>query len=338
MRSSLGMNMGSLQKIIKAAGNDDVITMRADQDQDTLGLLFESPNSDRTAEYEMRLMDIDQEHLGIPDTVYDAEVKMPSTEFARIIRDLKELGESLRIDVGKEGVRFFAEGDIGTASVTVKPTRAADDEDADMKDDSESEEEDEQDEQEEDEDEDKPASDDEEDEADPKPKKKAPKVEDSDDDEEGDVKPKTDESPAPAASGDDEKPDKEAIAIDDEDDDNVATKPTKKRSSDTKGKGKASKKAKLSSPAKGKSKSKSKSKDKGKEAKKAKPAPHEVVIVQQQAVSLNFAIKYLSQFAKSTSLSDHVLIKMANEVPLLVEYPFEGGYIRYYLAPKISDE
>jgi len=29
---------------------------------------------------------------------------------------------------------------------------------------------------------------------------------------------------------------------------------------------------------------------------------------------------------------------MSHEVPLLVEYPFEQGHIRYYLAPKISDE
>jgi hypothetical protein len=27
---------------------------------------------------------------------------------------------------------------------------------------------------------------------------------------------------------------------------------------------------------------------------------------------------------------------MTNEVPLLVEYPFAAGHIRYYLAPKIS--
>jgi hypothetical protein len=27
---------------------------------------------------------------------------------------------------------------------------------------------------------------------------------------------------------------------------------------------------------------------------------------------------------------------MSNEVPLLVEYPFGQGHIRYYLAPKIA--
>lgn len=73
----------------------------------------------------MKLMDIDQEHLGIPDTVYDAEIQLPAAEFARIIRDLKELGESVKIEVSKDGVRFSSEGDIGSAAVTLKQTSGA---------------------------------------------------------------------------------------------------------------------------------------------------------------------------------------------------------------------
>lgn len=59
-------------------------------------------------EYSMKLMDIDQEHLGIPDTAYDAEIELSSGEFARIVRDLKDLGESVKIEVTKEGVRWPA--------------------------------------------------------------------------------------------------------------------------------------------------------------------------------------------------------------------------------------
>lgn len=44
-------------------------------------------------------MDIDSDTLGIPDTDYDARVTMPSSEFARIVRDLSTLGESVRLEV-----------------------------------------------------------------------------------------------------------------------------------------------------------------------------------------------------------------------------------------------
>lgn len=65
-------------------------------------------------------MDIDQEHLGIPDCTYDAEVTMSSSEFQKICRDLTTLGESVKIEVTKEGVRFSSEGEIGNASILLK--------------------------------------------------------------------------------------------------------------------------------------------------------------------------------------------------------------------------
>lgn len=51
---------------------------------------------------------------------------------------------------------------------------------------------------------------------------------------------------------------------------------------------------------------------------------------------MTFSIKYLSNFAKSTPLAERVRLHMSNEVPLLVEYAFDQGHIRYYLAPKIA--
>lgn len=148
------MSLASLQKIVKCAGSNDSVTLRADESVDVLALLFEAKKADRVGEYEMKLMDIDQEHLGIPDTIYDAEISLPSQEFARIIRDLKELGESVKIEVSKEGVRFSADGDIGTASVTLKPTekgRSNDDSDEEEGSDAEEDEDDDEEEEQEEE-------------------------------------------------------------------------------------------------------------------------------------------------------------------------------------------
>jgi proliferating cell nuclear antigen len=66
-------------------------------------------------------MDIDQETLGIPDTEYDAKITLSSSEFARICRDLGQLGESVRIEVSKEGVRFISEGDAANGSILLRP-------------------------------------------------------------------------------------------------------------------------------------------------------------------------------------------------------------------------
>lgn len=73
----------------------------------------------------MKLMDIDSDTLGIPETDYDARVTMPASEFSRIVRDLATLGESVRIEVSKEGVRFASDGEGANGSVLLKQTDAA---------------------------------------------------------------------------------------------------------------------------------------------------------------------------------------------------------------------
>ncbi|WVR08762.1 proliferating cell nuclear antigen (pcna) [Kwoniella sp. DSM 27419] len=122
----LGVNLTSLTKILKCAKDQDVVTLKASDDADSLGLVFESPKEDRVGEYEMKLMDIDQEHLGIPDTQYDATITMSSAEFQRICRDLAALGESVKIEASKEGVRFSSEGEVGNGSVLLKQSAGTD--------------------------------------------------------------------------------------------------------------------------------------------------------------------------------------------------------------------
>ena len=91
---ALGVNLGSLTKVLRAAQNDDILTLKAEDAPDVLNLQFESSESDRLSEYDLKLMDIDQEHLGIPETDYSATVSMPSAEFKRICLDLMALSES----------------------------------------------------------------------------------------------------------------------------------------------------------------------------------------------------------------------------------------------------
>jgi hypothetical protein len=46
------------------------------------------------SDFELKLMDIDSEHLGIPDTDYCATVTMPAAEYARICKDLSSIGDT----------------------------------------------------------------------------------------------------------------------------------------------------------------------------------------------------------------------------------------------------
>lgn len=123
---SMGMSITCMSKILKCAGTDDTVTLRAWDNPESINVIFESPNKEKLAEYEMKLINMDQEHLGIPETLYSCTVKLPSAEFARIVRDLQMFGESITIACSKEGIKFSAAGDIGTANVKLAQTAESD--------------------------------------------------------------------------------------------------------------------------------------------------------------------------------------------------------------------
>lgn len=123
---SMGMNLASVSKILRCAANDDIITIKAQDDADSVNFVFEAPNQEKVSDYEMKLMNIDAEHLGIPETDYSVVVKMPSGEFQRICRDLSQIGDSVQITCTKDGVRFSVSGDLGTGNVKLSQTANVD--------------------------------------------------------------------------------------------------------------------------------------------------------------------------------------------------------------------
>ena len=245
----------------------------------------------------MKLMDIDSEQLGIPETEYDAKISMPSSEFAKIMRDLKDLGESVRIEATPEGVKFTAEGEIGTGSVTVKPTGSggfgggnSKKSGAKVKKEAGG----------------KSSK--------SKTKKESDAMEEDDEDDE-DVKPNVKaESDDEEENGDDDDDDDEEGGSDnDEEDGSENDSPNKKKSS--KSKSTSSKKSASKKGAAAKTSKKAANATEGDENRN-------VAITVNQSVSLNFSIKYLNNFAKSTPLAGDVLLQMSNDVPLLVILDF----------------
>jgi len=123
---SLGINLSSMGKVLKCCNNDDILTLKSDDQADTMTFMFENQSADRISDFELKLMDIDSEHLGIPETDYKATIKMPAAEFQRICKDLSTLGDTVTIAVGKEGVKFSVSGELGSGNMTIRPNTSVD--------------------------------------------------------------------------------------------------------------------------------------------------------------------------------------------------------------------
>lgn len=80
------MSLVHLGKILKTAAPTDALVLQCAPDPDVLYIKIEGP--ERVAEYELKLMIIDNERLDIPDLVSDAVFELPSKSFQTLISNL----------------------------------------------------------------------------------------------------------------------------------------------------------------------------------------------------------------------------------------------------------
>ena len=121
----LGMNVNNLAKIVKCAENDDSVLLRLSKDTSKLEIQFESKNGSRRHDFQMALMDIDSEHLNIPDVEYTCSVKMPSAEFSRLTRDMASFGEITTLSVQEGSLKATTLGDGGQSSIVIKQDKTS---------------------------------------------------------------------------------------------------------------------------------------------------------------------------------------------------------------------
>lgn len=117
----IGLNFITVSKTLELAGDDDIITIKADDGNGgEISFIFESPDSKISRSHSMKSIYIDHENLRIPYFDYDVIVKMPSAKFARICEDLSTIGcYRVGISVTTNLLEFYTAN--GVANVVIKP-------------------------------------------------------------------------------------------------------------------------------------------------------------------------------------------------------------------------
>lgn len=116
----LGIRLEHMTKLLKCMHAKDSLELSCKENAEELDFVFKSQNEERVSHFSLKLMEIDTEHLGIPETDYKTCVEMPSSEFMRICRDLSSFGDTLTIHVSKEEISFAAMGDMGNGTMSLR--------------------------------------------------------------------------------------------------------------------------------------------------------------------------------------------------------------------------
>jgi proliferating cell nuclear antigen len=76
----LSFKVETIQKILKTLSNDEEVQMLVTPDSDVCLFKCYNKQLDRTSEYTVKLLELENEHLGVPDEAYPIEIQMPSGE------------------------------------------------------------------------------------------------------------------------------------------------------------------------------------------------------------------------------------------------------------------
>ena len=109
--------MEVIQKILKTLSNEDTVQMIVENDSNVCIFKCYNKDLDRHSEFTVKLLELENEHLGVPEEAYPIEVQMPSSEFAKLMKDLSVHGESLALNIDKTSMSLQVKGDEVTSKV-----------------------------------------------------------------------------------------------------------------------------------------------------------------------------------------------------------------------------
>ncbi|KAK6035698.1 proliferating cell nuclear antigen [Cooperia oncophora] len=124
------MSLANMSKALKCANNDDTCMIKYEEgDSDSITFTFADTKRDKTQDVTVKMMDIDSEHLGIPEQDYAVVCEMPASEFQKTCKDLTMFTDTLNVTATKAGIVFSGKGDNGQSVITYSPNSSADSED-----------------------------------------------------------------------------------------------------------------------------------------------------------------------------------------------------------------
>jgi proliferating cell nuclear antigen len=123
---SIGLSCSHVAKISKCGQDNDALSIEYSGGDDKIELTFRSPKLTREAAFELKLMNIEQEQLLIPDTQYACTVVCDSSELKRNINELSSIGDTVTIIVNAKQMKLCVHGECrGQVVLTCESIKCA---------------------------------------------------------------------------------------------------------------------------------------------------------------------------------------------------------------------
>lgn len=109
---NIGVNMLNFHKLIKTINSSDTLTLFLDDSLNYLGIRIENTDKNTRTTYQLNLLELDKENLYINPVDFNLMITMPSTDFQKICRDMKNLADFVEIRNVNNQLVFSCQGDF----------------------------------------------------------------------------------------------------------------------------------------------------------------------------------------------------------------------------------
>ena len=116
----IGLNISNFHKLIKTVSNNDTITLAIlASDPTEMTITIENTDKNSITTYNLKLLDIDDEELSVPESEFETIITMPSTDFQRYCRDMITLGDTITIESSGNKLILKCEGDFAKQTTEI---------------------------------------------------------------------------------------------------------------------------------------------------------------------------------------------------------------------------
>jgi proliferating cell nuclear antigen len=115
-----GINMIYFFKILKTVSNNDVLTLFIRRNGiNELGIRIENKEKNTITESYLKMLDISEEKLEIPDIQYDSVISMPSIDLQKYCRDLSVISNYVVITSTESKFILESNGDFASQKIII---------------------------------------------------------------------------------------------------------------------------------------------------------------------------------------------------------------------------
>ena len=115
---SIGVNLTSLNTLLKMSKKNDSVAFKHPKDTDALELKI--AGSKKKLDFNLKLMEIEQERLETMEFPYDRIVTLDSSEFEKLIKNATSIGDSCDISITENSLDFKITGDTGSGTLSTE--------------------------------------------------------------------------------------------------------------------------------------------------------------------------------------------------------------------------